>query len=103
MALQDRGSCRVPPAPQQAFELSQGKDARSALYPRRWEVETNLRHLKQTLGMDVLRTKTVDGIEKELVMFAIASNLVRLVMLESAGRQGVDPDQISFADSLSWL
>jgi len=66
-------------------------------------VETNLRHLKQTLGMDVLRTKTVDGIEKELVMFAIASNLVRLVMLESAGRQGVDPDQISFADSLSWL
>ncbi|MEX0688539.1 MAG: hypothetical protein WD072_07720 [Pirellulales bacterium] len=62
---------------------------------------TNLRHLKQTLGMDVLRTKTLDGIEKELVMFAIAYNLVRLVMLESASRQGVDPDQISFADSHS--
>ncbi|MEX0687152.1 MAG: transposase [Pirellulales bacterium] len=27
----------------------------AALYARRWEVETNLRHLKQTLGMDVLR------------------------------------------------
>ena len=64
---------------------------------------TNLRHLKQTLGMDVLRTKTVDGVEKELVMFAIAYNLVRLVMLESASRQGVDPGQISFADSLSWI
>jgi hypothetical protein len=75
----------------------------AALYARRWEVETNLRHLKQTLGMDVLRTKTVDGIEKELVMFAIAYNLVRVVMLESALRQGVDPGQISFADSLSWL
>lgn len=75
----------------------------AALYARRWEVETNLRHLKQTLGMDVLRTKTVDGVAKELVMFAIAYNLVRLVMLESASRQGVDPDQISFADSLSWI
>jgi hypothetical protein len=37
----------------------------AALYARRWEVETNLRHLKQTLGMDVLRTKTVDGDREE--------------------------------------
>ena len=44
----------------------------AALYGRRWEVETNFRHLKQTLRMDILHTKTVDGIHKELAMFAIA-------------------------------
>ena len=31
------------------------------LYGKRWQVETNLRHLKQTLHIDVLRTKSVDG------------------------------------------
>jgi len=75
----------------------------AALYGRRWEVETNLRHLKQTLGMDILHTKTLDGIHKELAMFAIVYNLVRLVMLESASRQGVAPERISFADALRWL
>ena len=69
----------------------------------RWEVETNFRHLKQTLGMDILHTKTVDGIHKELAMFAIAYNLVRLVMIESAKRQGVAPERISFCGTLRWL
>lgn len=68
----------------------------AALYGKRWEVETNFRHLKQTLGMDILHTKTVDGIHKELAMFAIAYNLVRLVMIESAKLQGVAPERISF-------
>ncbi len=73
------------------------------LYATRWEIETNLRHLKETLGMDVLRTKTVTGIQKELAVFAIAYNLVRLVMLEAAALQGVTPDRISFIDALRWL
>jgi hypothetical protein len=68
------------------------------LYRQRWEIETNLRHLKQTLHMDVLRTKTVAGIQKELAMFAIVYNLVRLVMLRSAKRQGVAVNRISFID-----
>jgi hypothetical protein len=68
------------------------------LYQQRWEIETNLRHLKQTLHMDVLRTKTVAGIHKELAMFAIVYNLVRLVMLRSATRQGVAVNRISFID-----
>lgn len=73
------------------------------LYGLRWQVETNLRHLKITLGMDVLHTKSVDGIHKELAMFAIAYNLVRLVMLEAADQQGVPPSRISFIDALRWL
>jgi hypothetical protein len=73
------------------------------LYFKRWEVETNLRHLKQTLHMDVLRTKTVDGIHKELAMLAIVYNLVRLVMLRAAKRQNVAVERISFIDAQRWL
>jgi len=79
------------------------KQAITDLYSQRWEVETNLRHLKVTLGMDVLRTKSVTGIHKELAMFAIAYNLVRLVMLEAGRRQAVLPNRISFKDALRWL
>jgi hypothetical protein len=73
------------------------------LYRQRWEIETNLRHLKQTLHMDVLRTKTVEGIHKELAMFAIVYNLVRLVMLRSAKRQNLPAARISFIDAQRWL
>ena len=60
-------------------------------------------HQRQIVSMDVLRTKSVDGIHKELAMFAIVYNLVRLVMLEAAQRRGVMPDRISFVDALRWL
>jgi hypothetical protein len=73
------------------------------LYFDRWRVEINLRHLKQTLKMDVLRSKTVDGVHKELCMIALVYNLVRLVMCDAARRQDVQPDRISFIDALRWL
>jgi hypothetical protein len=73
------------------------------LYFDRWQIEVNLRHLKQTLHMDVLRSKTVDGVQKELCMIALAYNLVRLVTCEAARRQEVQPDRISFIDALRWL
>jgi len=75
----------------------------AGLYGQRWQVETDLRHLKQTLHMDVLRTKTLAGIHKELAMFALVYNLVRLVMLAAAKRQEVAVERISFIDALRWL
>ena len=73
------------------------------LYGQRWQIETNFRHLKQTLKMDVLRCKTVVGVQKELTMYALVYNLVRLVMLEAAHRQNVAIDRISFVDAVRWL
>ena len=73
------------------------------LYRQRWQVELNFRHLKITMNMDVLRCKTVDGVLKELAVFAIVYNLVRVVMVEAAHRQKVDVDRISFVDALRWL
>lgn len=73
------------------------------LYGQRWQIETNFRHLKQTLRMDVLRCQTVDGVQKELTTYALVYNLVRLVMLEAAQRQEVKVDRISFIDAVRWL
>lgn len=73
------------------------------LYGVRWQVETNLRHLKTTMKMEVLHCQTVAGVLKELAMFALAYNLIRLVMLEAAQRQQVPLDRISFVDALRWL
>lgn len=53
--------------------------------------------------MDMLHCKTVLGIQKELLVFAILCNLVRLVLLQSAIQQQVDVERISFLDTLRWL
>jgi len=73
------------------------------LYRCRWQVEVNLRHLKQTMGMDVLHCKTPDGVRKEMLMFALVYNLVCAVIYDAAEQQGVPPDRISFVDALRWL
>jgi hypothetical protein len=73
------------------------------LYGARWRVELNLRHLKTTMRMDVLKCKTVEGVLKELTVYAIVYNLVRVVMVEAARRQGADPERLSFVDALRWL
>lgn len=69
---------------------------------RRWDVETNLRHLKITMNMDVLRCKSEPGVRKELAVFCLVYNLVRVVMLEAARRQEVAVARVSFADALKW-
>ena len=74
-----------------------------ALRLRRWDVETDIRHLKTTMKMDVLRCKTEAGVRKELAVFCVVYNLVRVVMLEAARRQRADADRVSFADALRWV
>ncbi len=73
------------------------------LYHTRWEAEVHLGQLKTTMNMDVLHCKTVAGVRKELLLFALVYNLVRLVMLQSARRQQVDVRRLSFLDALRWL
>jgi Transposase DDE domain len=70
---------------------------------RRWDVETNLRHLKTTMNMDVLRCKTEEGVRKELAVFCLTYNLIRVVMMEAARRQDVPVARISFADAYKWM
>jgi hypothetical protein len=74
-----------------------------ALRMQRWQVETNLRHLKTTMKMETLHCKSVDGVKKEVAVFGLVYNLVRALMFEAADRQQVPVSRISFADALHWL
>ena len=65
---------------------------------RRWDVESNIGHLKTTMKMDVLRCQSEQGVRKELAILALVYNLVRTVMLEAARRQEVAMSRVSFAD-----
>jgi hypothetical protein len=78
-------------------------EALADLYFRRWQVEVYLRDLKITLKMDVLKCKTVDGVLKELAVFALVYNLVRSVACASAKAQGVAADRVSVTDAVRWL
>lgn len=78
-------------------------EALAQLYGARWGVETNFAHVKTTMGLDVLKCKTVDGVLKELIVFALIYNLVRLVMAQAARCQQVAIDRISFVDAARWL
>ena len=73
------------------------------LYHRRWEQETNFGHVKTTMKMDVLKCKTVDGVLRELHVFALIYNLIRQVMMQAAERQNVPVNRISFIDAMRWL
>jgi hypothetical protein len=73
------------------------------LYGYRWEIETCFGHLKTTMKMNVLRCKSVAGVQKELAVYLTVYNLVRLAMLRAAQAQGVSPRRISFVDALRWL
>jgi hypothetical protein len=73
------------------------------LYHQRWRVETALAQLKTSMQMDVLHGKTVPGVLKELTVFAIVDNLVRLVMCPSATLQHIGVERISFLETLRWL
>jgi len=73
------------------------------LYGLRWQVEVDLRDLKITLGMDVLKSKKLETVMKEMYVFVLVYNLVRLVVLKSSRRQQVAPHRISFIDALRWL
>ena len=70
------------------------------LYGRRWEIETCFNHLKTTMKMNVLKCQTVEGVMKELCVYLLVYNLVRLVMLRWAMTAGVDARRVSFIDAL---
>ena len=76
------------------------KDALSTLYKRRWSVELDIRHIKDTLGMGVLSCKTPDMVLKEIWVYLLAYNLIRLLMVQSALISGIEPRQISFKHCL---
>jgi hypothetical protein len=66
-------------------------------------VETNLRHLKQTMECEVLHCQRLAGRMQELTVFAFVYNLVRVIMRKAATQQGVTLERSSFVDAFRWL
>ncbi len=54
------------------------------LYERRWEGEVDIRSIKCTMQMDILRCKTPDMVHKEIWTHLLAYNLLRTVMAVAA-------------------
>jgi len=67
---------------------------------RRWEVETDLGHLKTTMHMEFLRTKSPDMIRRELWAHMLAYNLIRTLMWEAGSRHRVAPLRLSFKSAM---
>ena len=68
----------------------------AGLYRARWNAELDIRSLKQTLKMDVLRCKAPEMVRKEFWAHLLAANLIRGMMAEAARRHGMLPRQLSF-------
>jgi hypothetical protein len=75
----------------------------AALYAARWHAELDLRCLKTTLGMDVLRCKSPGMVRKELWAHLLAYNLIRAVMARAADALGAGPRELSFKATLQML
>jgi Transposase DDE domain len=72
-------------------------------FRHRWNVELDLRSIKQTMNMSVLRCKTPEMVRKEIWMHLLAYNLVRTVMAEAAERAGIEPREVSFAGAVQTI
>lgn len=70
------------------------------LYKSRWNIELDLRDIKQTLGMDRLSCQSPAMVEKEIWVYLLAYNLIRLMMAQSALLADISPRRISFKHCL---
>jgi hypothetical protein len=79
------------------------KEELASLYRAGWNNELDLRSIKVTLQMDMLRCQTPDLVRKEIWTHALAYNLIRTVMAQAAAGKGVPPRSISFKATLQVL
>jgi hypothetical protein len=80
------------------------KQELNTLYARRWGVELDLRSIKITLGMQALNCRTPGMNEKQMWIYLLAHNLIRLLMAQAAHAAGVDPRQLSFKHTVQlWI
>ena len=79
------------------------RDDLAQLYRARWNAELDLRSLKETLQMGVLRCKRPELVRKELWAHVLAYNLIRTVMAQAASKHGLDPRSLSFKGAVQTL
>jgi hypothetical protein len=73
------------------------------LYRARWNAELDLRSLKETMQMDVLRCKTPELVHKELYTHILAYNLIRSILAQAAHKHQLQPRTLSFKGAIQTL
>lgn len=66
------------------------------IFDFRWNVELDLRSIKDTMRMGILRSKTPEMIRKEVWAHILAYNLIRKIMSQSAYIHNNKPRELSF-------
>ena len=79
------------------------KEDLAGLYRARWNAELDLRDVKQTLQMDILRCKTPELVRKEIWTHVLAYNLIRTIMAQAADEHELGPRTISFKGTVQTL
>jgi hypothetical protein len=75
---------------------AQAAEAVAELYGFRWNVELDIRHTKQTLGLDHLRCQTPAMVDRELWVTLLAYNLIRKLIATAAAVHDKKPRQVGF-------
>lgn len=75
----------------------------AGLYTRRWRVELYFDDIKTTMQASAMRCLTPGMVRRELLLHAIAYNLVRRILLQSAWQHGAPLDQLSFKGTLDTI
>jgi Transposase DDE domain len=73
------------------------------LYRARWNAELDLRSLKQTMRMEILRCKTPELVRKEIWTHLLGYNLIRTIMAQAASKHGLSPRSLSFKGAIQTL
>jgi Transposase DDE domain len=79
------------------------KEDLASLFLERWNIELDLRSIKDVLQMDVLRCMSPEMVEKEVWMHLLAYNLIRGVMAEAAKSHDKQPRRLSFKGALQTM
>ena len=80
------------------------KAALKSLYQSRWHVELDLRNIKTTLGMERLSCQRPAMAIKEIWVYLLAYNLIRLMMAQAALLTDQLPRQLSFKHTVQiWI
>ena len=92
-------ACRNPSRPAEVLHFFTTLDLKPtrilSLYKLRWNIETDLRSLKRTVGLHQMTGRTPDMVEKELLMAVSAYNLVRAAIYRAARRAGLSPRDLA--------
>lgn len=79
------------------------KEELALLYRARWNNELDLRSIKSTMQMEVLRGKTPELVRKEVWTHVLAYNLIRTIIAQAASKHNKEPRSISFKGAIQKL